>query len=451
MKPQRRRHRLKYERKIVVIALGAVVPLALTALLLALNGPFPLRVIWTVIAVIAISLIVASALLHDAVVYPLRTIANLVAALREEDYSLRGSDSGDDDALGEIASELNGLADAMREQRLSTLEAAALVRTVLNEIDAAIFTFDGSGRLELVNRAGEELLRDTGERLVGRTAAELGLDDLLAIESATTVDRSFAGTAGRWSIRPSSVRRGGRSHKMLVVSDIGRSLREEEVRAWQRIVRVLAHELNNSLGPIKSIAGTLGSMLAAPQLPPEWKGDARRGMAVIERRTDALTRFMRDYAKLARLPEPKLRTIDLDALIERCVAMETRLSIVVVPGPDLAIEADEDQLEQLLINLQKNAVDASLENGGRVEVSWRCENDAVEISIRDEGSGLPPTSNLFVPFFTTKPNGSGIGLALSRQIAEAHGGSVARRNRGDREGCEALVRLKRRHGPVASM
>lgn len=435
------RAKLPYERKIVVIALAATSPLAVLALLLVAYGRFDLWVIATVIAVVAGSVLVATAVLHESLVHPLRTISNLVAAVREEDYALRGRDAVSDDVLGEIIVELNSLADAMRERKLATLEAAALVRIVLNEIDAAVFTFDAESRLELVNRAGERLLDDRAERLIGRTAEELGIRDLFEIETPSTIERTFGATTARWSVRPSAVRSRGRSHRMVVVADITRSLRQEEVGAWQRIVRVLGHELNNSLGPIRSIASTIAATLSRDALPESWKSDVQRGIGVIERRSDALTRFMRDYAKLARLPEPNRRRVSLRPLIERCAAIENRMRIEIVPGPETELFADEDQLEQLLINLLSNAVDASLETGGGVTMTWHRVNGAVELSVLDEGRGLHSTANLFVPFFTTKPHGSGIGLVLSRQIAEAHGGTLLLRNRGDRGGCEALLRL----------
>jgi signal transduction histidine kinase len=228
---------------------------------------------------------------------------------------------------------------------------------------------------------------------------------------------------------------------MLVISDLSRALREEERQAWQRLVRVIGHELNNSLAPIKSIAGSLESLVSREPPPADWKEDMQRGLSVISSRAAALGRFMDAYARLARLPQPKLKSLPLGPLVNRVAGLETRLPVIVVEGPDIVVRADGDQLEQLLINLVRNAVDASLETGGRVMVRWGRSAGQVEILVEDEGHGLSNTSNLFVPFFTTKPGGSGIGLVLSRQIAEAHGGSLTLENRKTGPGCEARLRL----------
>jgi len=227
----------------------------------------------------------------------------------------------------------------------------------------------------------------------------------------------------------------------LVVSDLTRTLREQELQAWQRIVRVIGHELNNSLAPIKSISGSLQSLISRPDRAEDWEDDLTRGLAVIASRSESLGRFMTAYAQLARLPQPKLQRVDVGALVRRVVGLETRLAIELHPAPDVTIPADPDQLEQLLINLVRNAVDASLETGGGVAVTWKRLPTNLEIRVDDEGPGLSNTSNLFVPFFTTKPGGSGIGLVLSRQIAEAHGGSLKLENRATGRGCAAILRL----------
>ena len=426
-----------YERRIVLTSILAVVPLVLTAALLVAYGDFDPVVTWTVILVIAASLIVTTVVLREVVTHPLRTLANIVAAVREEDYSLRAREAAAKGAIfGEVMLELNDLSDAMRERRLQVLEATALVRAVIAEVSAAIFAFDPASRLELVNRAGERLLGAPSERLIGRTAADLGIDDLLHAAEAVAVERDFGGGSARWSIRVSTFRREGETHRLLVVADISRALRQEEIRAWQRLVRVLGHELNNSLAPIKSIAGSLEEQLSADAHP-----DLVKGLGIISRRADSLGRFLSSYSRLARLPEPVRQRIDIGEVVRRAVSLDRRLIVEVIDGAAVTIDADPDQLEQLVINVVKNAIDASLETRGRVVVRWRLDDNEAELVVADEGPGLASTSNLFVPFFTTKPGGSGIGLVLSRQIAEAHGGTLTLRNRGDRRGAEAVLRL----------
>ena len=428
-----------YERRIVITSVFAVAPLALTAALLVGYGNFDPVVTWTVLLVIAASVIITTVLLREVVTHPLRTLANIVAAVREEDYSLRAREAARKGAIfGEVMLELNDLSDAMRERRLQVLEATALVRAVIAEVNAAIFAFDPGSRLELVNRAGERLLDQPSERMIGRTAADLGIDDLLHATEATAIERDFGGGNARWSVRVSTFRREGETHRLLVIADISRALRQEEIRAWQRLVRVLGHELNNSLAPIKSIAGTLEEKLAADAEP-----DLVRGLGIISRRADALGRFLSSYSQLARLPEPALQRIELGDVVRRAVSLDQRIRVDIEEGPNVPIDADPDQLEQLIINLVKNAIDASLETGGRVVVRWSRDNEEAEVTVADEGAGLASTANLFVPFFTTKPGGSGIGLVLSRQIAEAHGGTLTLRNRGDRRGAQAVLRLPR--------
>ncbi|HEX2059288.1 MAG TPA: ATP-binding protein [Thermoanaerobaculia bacterium] len=424
---------MRYERRIVFTALVAVIPPALAALLLAWAGDFPAKVWGTVLFFVVVSVVVATYAVHEQLVYPLRTLANLITALREEDYSLRARTPDRDDALGEVLVELNALAQLMESRKLEAVEAAALLRAVLAQIDVAIFAFDSAGLLRLVNPAGERLLAIPRERLLGQTAWELGLEDLA---ESTTIDRTFPGGSGRWNVRLSEFRERGEPHRMLVIADITRALREEEAEAWRRIVRVLGHELNNSLAPIKSIAASLERLVTRDELPDDWRDDLASGMRVIGTRTEALTRFTRAYAQLARLPEPRKRDIRLRDLMRRVAALETRVRVV-LEGPDVVVHADEDQLEQLLINLVKNAADAS----DSVVVRWQQTQHATTICVEDEGPGVSGTANLFVPFFTTKPQGSGIGLFLSRQIAEAHGGTLTLENRADGRGAVATLTL----------
>jgi two-component system, NtrC family, nitrogen regulation sensor histidine kinase NtrY len=292
-----------------------------------------------------------------------------------------------------------------------------------------------------VNRAGERLLARPAERMLNDRAEALGLGEYLDGDEMQSVQRTFPAGSGRWGIHRSLFREGGLPHQLLVVTDLTRALREEELQAWQRLVRVLGHELNNSLAPIKSIAGSLESTLRRNGSGEEWREDALRGLSIIGSRSESLSRFLGAYARLAKLPRPQLAPVDVGAWIRHAAGLELRLPVAVRMGPESWIQGDRDQLEQLLINLLRNAVDASLETGGAVAVLWRRAGAQLEVVVEDEGPGLPNTTNLFVPFFTTKPGGSGIGLVLSRQIAEAHGGSLDLCNRTPGPGCEARLRL----------
>jgi nitrogen fixation/metabolism regulation signal transduction histidine kinase len=362
--------------------------------------------------------------------------------LREGDFSVRGRSPRPDDALGEVMREVNTLGSTLREQRLGAMEATTLLRTVMREIDVAIFAFDERERLRLVNRAGERLLAMPPERLLGQTAVDLNLESCLHGPEQSTIQAVFPGGAGRWGVRRTRIRERGLPLELVVISDLTQTLSEQELQAWQRLVRVLGHELNNSLAPIKSIAGSLESIISREQLPDDWRDDMRRGLSVITSRSESLSRFIGAYARLAKLPRPQLQPLEVGACVSRAASFETRVPVELEPGPAMTVQGDPDQLEQVLINLLRNAADASLSANGRpVRAGWRRDGTMLEIWVKDDGPGLSSTANLFVPFFTTKPGGSGIGLVLSRQIAEGHGGALMLENRKDAPGCIARLRL----------
>jgi PAS domain S-box-containing protein len=436
---------LRFDQRILLLALAAGFPAALVAMILLWTGDYSPKVEWTLSVCIVGAWIGCSFSVRSRVVLPLQTLSNLLAALRESDFSIRARNASGrgaplDDPLGAVMLEVNELAATLHDQRLGALEAGALLRTVMVEIDVAVFTFDGSQALRLVNRAGERLLGRAADDLLGRTADELGLEACLAGASPRIADATFPGGSGRYEVRRTTFRQEGRPHQLLVLADVSRPLRDEERQAWQRLIRVIGHEINNSLAPIKSIAGSLESMLARDAMPADWNDDMKRGLAVIAARSDSLSRFTTAYARLAKLPAPRPDNIDVPALVTRVCRVETRLTVR-VDGPAMTLRADPDQLEQLLINVVRNGVDAALQTGGRVAVGWKHEARVFHLWVDDEGTGLTNASNLFVPFFTTKPGGSGIGLVLSRQIAEAHGGSLTLENRMDRRGCRAYLRL----------
>src|SRR5216110_246222 len=437
------RYRFSHQGKLTWLILGAVAPAVIIVTLILWFGDFSAKVQWTLtIVIIAFAAGFISAA-RDHVVHPLQTMSNLLAALREGDYSIRARGARADDALGEALLEINAVGETLRLQRLGAFEATALLRTIMAEIDVAVFTFDPNRRLRLVNRAGETLLGEPMDKLLGKTAKELGLDACYDADEDEPLTLSFPGASGRWGIRRSTFREQGLPHELLVLTDLSRTLREEERRAWQRLVRVLGHEMNNSLAPIKSLAASLESLLRRDPLPADWKDDASSGLNSIASRADSLSRFLQAYTRLTKLPPPQKQDVDLARLVQRVVDLEPRLDVQVVPGPKTTIRADAAQLEQLLINLVHNAADAALETRGNVAIGWREKEACVEIFVQDDGPGIMNPANLFVPFFTTKPDGSGIGLPLSRQIAEAHGGSLVLTNREGDQGVQALLRLPR--------
>jgi two-component system nitrogen regulation sensor histidine kinase NtrY len=434
--------RLTYDRRVFLLALAGGLPGALTALIILWAGDYTAKVQWTLTVIIVGALLTAAASLRGRVVLPLQTISNLLAAMREDDFSIRGRPADAEDPLGAVLVEVNELAETLHEQRLGAVEATALLRTVMEQIDVAVFAFDPGQRLRIVNRTGERLMGRTVEQLLGRTADELAVNDWFA-DAPRVVDIVVpGGTPGRWEVRRTTFRLGGLPHDLLVLSDVSRPLREQERQAWQRLIRVIGHELGNSLAPIKSIAGSLETLLQRNPLPADWREDMTRGLQVIASRTDSLSRFTAAYARLARLPAPVLAPVVLKPLLQRVAGFETRVPVQVRPGPDITVTADGDQLEQLFINLIRNAADASMEVGGTpVTVGWRRTRHAADIWVEDSGPGLANTANLFVPFFTTKPGGSGIGLVLCRQIAEAHDGSLKLENRSDDRGARATLTL----------
>jgi two-component system nitrogen regulation sensor histidine kinase NtrY len=434
---------LLYERRILLLALAAGLASTLVAMILLWIGPYSTKLQWTLTVVIVVAWLSFAFTAQSRVVFPLRTLSNLLAALREGDFSIRARGANIEDALGEVLREVNALGETLLKQRLGALEATALLRKVMEEVDVAVFAFDGAGTLRLVNRAGERTLAQPEEQLRGRTAEELGLQECLEGETPRIAQIAFPGKSGRWEIHRGSFREGGLPHQLLVITDLSRALREEERQAWQRLIRVLGHELNNSLAPMKSIAENLISILGRRDRDraSDWQEDMRSGLGVIAARTDGLARFMNAYARLAKLPPPIFQPVNVGQWIQRVAGLEPRLPVQLKPGPDIRIQADQAQLDQLLINLLHNAVDAALETGGGVRVGWSRVDGFIEVWVQDDGPGIPNPTNLFVPFFTTKQSGSGIGLVLSRQIAEAHGGSLTLENRESQRGCEARLRL----------
>jgi nitrogen fixation/metabolism regulation signal transduction histidine kinase len=421
-----------------LVVLGALPAVGVSTALLWMT-PLAPELRWGLLALILGAGMAAASSARALTGRSLNLVAHLLGALREGDYSIRGRTVRGVGGMAMVMREVNDLGATLQRHRTEALESRTLLSHVMEEIGVAVFAFDPAHRLLLVNRAGAQLLEQPAEALVGRSAQAIGFAEYLSGDPRRLIERSFAGRLRRYEVRRAQFYRDGRPHHLIVMTDLSQALREQEQAAWQRIVRVLSHEINNSLTPIKSIAHSLGRTLDRGGTP-----ELRQGLALIEERSGALGRFLRAYAQVAQLPAPRVAMIPIAPLVARAVELDRRVPVVVTDSPDISVLADSDQLEQLLINVLRNAADASSETGGAVNVSWDQLGPWFELTIEDEGRGLPDSTNLFVPFFTTKPRGSGIGLALSRQIAEAHNGMLTLENRTDRPGCRAVLRLPAR-------
>jgi len=390
----------------------------------------------------------AVSILMEHIVRPLQTLANVVAALREDDYSFRARGGQRSDALGDLALEVNRLAATLQGRRAGALEAMALVERVMRSMQSPVLAFDPEGRLRLLNAAGERAFGLRVQTALGYSATQLKLEELLHAGDDDVISLGRGQQSVRWVVKRTTFRLRGISHTLLVLSDVSAALREEERLAWERLIRVLGHEINNSLTPIKSIAGSLRGRLAALNDVSSERVDFERGLEVIENRSESLNRFLQAYRQLMGLPAPKLGEVSLAALVERVAQLERRVVVTVTPAADVVLQVDRDHIEQALINLVRNAADAALSpdaidgNEAHVDISWQTSGAEVVIAILDNGPGLTNAGNLFVPFYTTKPGGTGIGLVLAQQIAQAHRGSVQLENRTDGHmGCKADLRL----------
>ena len=438
-RPVTQRRGLPFQARIVLLALAGGFPAMLTALLLLHDAPVADSV-HRLIVVLLIGAWVGFALaVHRETVEPMRSIANLLEALRGGDYAIRGRHGRKGDALGDIVLESNRLGATLRAQRFEALEASALLNKVLAEIDVAVFAFDGDDRIRLANRAAGTLLRRHPESLVGLSASDVGFDALLEGPPVSSESHTFPGRAGRWQVMREVIHEAGRPFRLLVVTDLSQALREEERRAWRRLIRVIWHELNKSLTPIKSVIETSRDALAAGSPDKADREELAHNLALVAERAESLRRFLSRYSELARMPEPTIVDCDAAVLLRQVAAVQPPGRVQFAAADGVVLRGDADQIQQALINLVRNAVEATPDGARPVELRALRGKDAVVFEVEDSGPGVANPDNLFVPFFTTKPGGSGIGLVLARQVAEAHGGTLTLKNRDDATGC--LARL----------
>jgi PAS domain S-box-containing protein len=410
--------------------------LSLTIAALAMPGwHFVLRV--GVVLAALFFLVAAMRAMDEQIMRPLGAAANVLEGLRRGEHGLRVR-AHKGTPLHDLHTELNALAEFIHTQRLADRESAALLSTVLRELDVAVLAFDRHRRLQLLNPAAETLLGYSQTGAVGKTAADLGVEAWLGPEEESPASDV---TRGPFALRRIPFRRDGEPHELVVVTHLGGALRSEERQAWQRLLRVLSHEINNSLSPIITITAAHKKLIDEGRLDASTTPDIAEGLDVIGRRASSLRRFLGSFAQLTRLPPPSWAPLSAATWIRRVASLETRVAVAVDGPGDPTLVGDRDQLEQMLVNLVRNAADAALAGDGHVTIRWKVTATSLVLEIEDDGPGIASEANLFVPFFTTKPEGSGIGLVLSRAIAEGHGGTVDLLPRERGPGCVARVVL----------
>jgi two-component system nitrogen regulation sensor histidine kinase NtrY len=442
------RRRLSFEKRLRLWLYLLGLPALVLCWVLLSQHSVEVSIQCIVLLVFAAGWAFAVSLLTEQITRPLQTLSNVVAALREDDYSFRARGGRRNDAMGDLALEINALAAMLQNQRAGALEAMALVERVMSSMQSPVLAFDPQNRLKLLNPAGERAFGLRGRTALGHSAEKLQLGYLLDSSDDELLSLGGGQQAARWVVKRSSFRLRGVPHTLLVLSDVSAALREEERMAWERLIRVLGHEINNSLTPIKSIAGSLRARLSSLHTIGNDNRDFDSGLEVIENRAESLNRFLQAYRQLMGLPAPKLAPVSLAALIERVARLEIRVAVTVAHADDVTLRVDADHIQQALINLTRNAAEAALspdaisDGPPHVEIEWELTASDVVIAVTDNGTGLTNASNLFVPFYTTKPSGTGIGLVLAQQIAQAHRGSVQLTNRSDGEiGCRAELKL----------
>jgi two-component system nitrogen regulation sensor histidine kinase NtrY len=427
----------------------------LTRLSLASSIPLLLLSVWTMIyADVSIWLVILVVLLgslltfycvyqiHHKIAYQFRSLSNLLNSMVQGDYTLRARSVQGSGALDELTATLNRLAERLSQQRWESVESQLLLTTVIEHIDVAIVALSEDNTLRLLNPAAKKLLSDTSE------SHERLLGQLAFVQSCPSgwhqvVELSLGHQQGRFNIHLEEFRESGRQHKLLFIADVRTLLRSEEIRAWQSLVRVMSHEINNSLSPIASISQTLSRLIDRDAADTAYHEDLLKGLAIIGERANGLSQFVESYKQLAKLPEPQKQHASVRLLCEKACALFKRSSIAIESTIDAELFIDPVQFEQVLINLIKNAIEAMAHTNpaGVIRIRWFASGPVFTLTICDEGEGVSNPDNLFVPFYSTKKHGSGIGLVLCRQIIEAHGGRLSVTNQPMSRGCCASIEV----------
>ena len=429
---------LTYEGKILRLAL--LIGLFPLALLSAALYFLPLSIYFKllVFSLTLILVIYGAFEIRRLIVSQLRTATNLMEALTSGDFSLRACNQGEHSALNEFNDLLNGLANSMAQQSLVSKERQILLHKVIDHIDVAIIVIDHHQCISLINPAAEQLFDNKFAKLDGAPIKTLGLQEVVTNEFRQVVEFEIKQHRKKVYIHSDEYFDQGNKHRLIFITDIQDILRDEERHAWQRLLRVLSHEINNSLAPIASISESLHASSLQDSSVLE-ASDFQQGLAVISERSTHLNEFIQRYQKLTKLPAPQKSMVHVASLLANTVALFDDVQLKSM-SDEMTCFFDESQMQQVLVNLIKNAQESG-KQGNEVEVLGRRTPKNLELIVQDKGRGISNMDNIFVPFYTTKAAGSGIGLVLCRQIVRNHGGDLALKNRRDQQGVIATITL----------
>lgn len=369
----------------------------------------------------------------------------VVATLRDSNSMLEAMSKGEgnmqmgpaEGVLAEHYQLLNQFAQTMNEQRLISKEQHLLLQKVSLHIDVGIIAVDSEHRIVLMNPAAERLLQVSFDKWQGWPLVQLGVNEAINKSGSHLMKLKCGQDSKQVYVVTEQYLENGKPHYLLFITDVQHLLYEEERQAWQKLFRVLSHEINNSLTPISAISQGLSKQLQNTEPPPEPQQLAE-GLQVINERAQGLNQFMKSYQQLTRLPPPEKQLLVLEDLVANvCGLFEQPIDC---RGEAISLYADPAQLQQVLVNLVKNALESgSDKHPVQVVIEWRRQSGKLVLDVLDNGLGIQNPDNLFIPFYSTKPGGSGIGLVLCRQIARNHGGDLQLTNRDSQPGAQSRL------------